>query len=94
MINLVFALLLTISSISRAETPNGVYVRYLVVSSEPVSIGGVYLSRNISEVQDPATGEWRTTIQAVLPACTGRLTVDGATVVQQRCVYMPRVANA
>ena len=76
-----------VTQISRVQTANGVHIAYLVEAAEPVAITVIGGEVRISSV---SSGDgWRATITGTLNSCDGALVVDGETIVQQRCVWLP-----
>ena len=87
-------LLLVWAGIVQAATPiqrtvvgDKVYLVYLFVTDhEPrVTAGNDYITSR-SLVQDGT--QWRLTINATLPLCSGELAVDNVMVTKQRCVWL------
>ncbi len=75
------------TQIQRVVDGNQVRLVYLVEADhEPrITTGSEYVtSRTL--VQDGQ--QWRLTINATLPLCSGELAVDDQTVTKQRCVYL------
>lgn len=88
-------LLLILAGIVQAATPiqravigDKVYVVYfLATDHEPVVTAGNDYITSRSLVQDGQ--QWRLTINATLPLCSGELAVDNVTITKQWCVWMP-----
>ena len=76
------------TQIQRVVDGNQIRLVYLVEADhEPrITTGDEYVTSR-ALVQDGQ--QWRLTINATLPLCSGELAIDGATVTKQRCVYMP-----
>jgi len=80
------------TQIQRAVIGDKVYVVYfLATDHQPVVTAGNDYITSRSIIQDGQ--QWRLTINATLPLCTGELAVDGQRVTKQQCVYMPEVAR-
>jgi hypothetical protein len=77
--------------ISRVVAGNQVQLVYDLASGEYPTIDAPGGSANAVLEQD-AQG-WRGRVLARLPLCGGALVVDGATVAQQRCTWVPVVAK-
>lgn len=75
--------------ISRAVVGNQVVVVYDLASGDYPTIAASGGAADVQLVQD-AQG-WRGRVLARLPLCGGALVVDGATVVEQRCAWVPVV---
>lgn len=78
--------------ISRADDQRGVHIVYLVeAEQQPVAVVEQGRVTGYTAVQDGS--RWRATISATLDSCQGALRVDGAVLVQQRCIYLPGVVR-
>lgn len=77
-----------ITFIWRAETASGPQYTYLVEAPSAVLIEAINGTKR--ESSDSTGGTWRATVVATLDGCRGALTIAGRTLVQQRCLYLPR----
>lgn len=80
-----------ITLVERTQSVNGVHLRYSIVAPVGVSVIARHGSAVVSA--DDTGGEWRATVNAVIDSCEGTLEIDGAAVVQQRCLWMPQGAK-
>lgn len=76
------------TQIQRTVIGNQVHVIYLIEADHaPVVTAGDEYITSRALVQDGQ--QWRLTINATLPLCSGELVVDNVTVTKQRCLYFP-----
>ena len=75
------------TQIQRTVIGNQVHVVYLIEADhEPrITTGAEYVTSR-ALVQDGQ--QWRLTINATLPLCSGELAVDGERITSQQCVYL------
>ncbi len=78
-----------ITSIQRTVVADKVYIVALLEAKHEMQVtaGKDYVTSR-AQVQDRT--DWRLTVNATLPLCSGALAVDGQLVTSQRCVYLPQ----
>lgn len=80
------------TQIQRTVIGDKVYLVYIIEADHaPVVTAGDDYITSRALVQDGQ--QWRLTINATLPLCSGELAIDGQRVTKQQCVYMPEVAR-
>ena len=80
------------TQIQRTVIGNQVHLVYLVEADHaPVVTAGDSYITSRTLIQDGQ--QWRLTINATLPLCSGELAIDGQRVTKQQCVWMPEVAR-
>ena len=75
------------TQIQRTVIGDKVYVVYIIEADHaPVVTAGDGYVTGRTLVQDGQ--QWRLTINATLPLCSGELAIDGKRITSQRCVYL------